>query len=1001
MFNAGEKVSFQGPDSISRLVMVDDDNTTKKKRKRVYGSFECDFPECSRVFTRGDHLSRHRKNHDPSKKLECPYTGCLQTFARNDIREKHYKRHVKNETGTPSTKGPKGHKSEVVLVKEIATAAGETLDNALRAVPEIYASGRANSGIGSRWMTEDGNLTGNSKGNSNGMAKSLNGIAEIREDNGPEGDGPKSSGTKHAPQLLPSLPLFYTSPSTHSNITSNGSSTPGMNPESFVFRLPGYSVPFSNHFHIPREEPMSSLRESIPQEHSVQISGEHARERYSLASGSITDHVEEPFGAFPRTRLLEENYHKQGDFRAHIEEGLGRELIAHIEQLSDRSLTSQLPNLSTQPVSPPAPPVPVASAPQLSGTISKPLSPSDLIEWLFHDDSLTIPIRSEYHHFPNDTSPMSSLLENVFATTPNFPHSSSRTSITAATRNCLIDLIPSLSVNSDFDLPQVERCLELYWLIYHPQYPILHRPSFSNAEAHPLLLLSMIMLGASLTLCSGKSEDLFSDPQQLAVSIAEPLRWLIFSNPNCKPPAKLYIVQSLLLLESFEITSTSRYLHERSFLYHGTKIQLLRRSPILGGDPQKIDVEEAPHVWKQWIEFESMKRACLMAFYLDAVHATVYGHTIILYAHQIKLSLPCEDKLWEFDNQQKLDPTSDFQSPKFLTALKSLLHRETVKTNAFGNSVLLAGLLTIMFQMQQKDLQLSFLEWNSIKETWNETISLAIDVWCSQTCARGCTDTLTAFYIGEGDRKLVPPMLRVDDKRCKFSLYHISQIYMRITHYDYIVYAGAPSRMNVKVTDTEYKNVKHRVLEWSNSINGGISVVHAYLFLFEMLLSPDNEDITYVYDPNSDPLLHRKNIVSSAVLVIFAYNYSLEGPESFVFDSLPGAFYPELEDGHAYLRRIRKELVKVSAGIFTKVQFKSSAEYHSVINLLAGNLPKILHKNRIAGLLKIFQRSFSNCNWEIGVEYSNLFQNCVERCLGRRSITCEDMYSVTSNTSEN
>ena len=88
------------------------------------------------------------------------------------------------------------------------------------------------------------------------------------------------------------------------------------------------------------------------------------------------------------------------------------------------------------------------------------------------------------------------------------------------------------------------------------------------------------------------------------------MRWLIFSNPDCKPPAKVWVVQSLLLLETFEITSSSRALHERAYLHHGAKIQILRRSPILGGDPLKDDNEEGAYIlkdelWKKWIEIES------------------------------------------------------------------------------------------------------------------------------------------------------------------------------------------------------------------------------------------------------------------------------------------------------------------------------------------------------------------------------------------------------------
>lgn len=616
----------------------------------------------------------------------------------------------------------------------------------------------------------------------------------------------------------------------------------------------------------------------------------------------------------------------------------------------------------------------------------KSLSPSDLIEWLFHDDG-SIPQRSD---IPNNLSPMS-LLESMFAVSPDFPHSNNRKDIHDNIVHNLQSLIPSLNGNNDFTSVKIERCLEIYWLIFHPQYPILHKPSFSNQSAHPLLLLAMIMLGAGLAACTGVKED-FEDHKQLADSIADPLRWLIFSNKDCKPPAKVWVVQSLLLLEMYEITSTSRHLHERAYLHHGTKIQILRRSPILGGDPLKEDEEDeaSNHMWKKWIEAESMKRATLMAFYLDTINATVYGHTIVLYAHQIKISLPCEDDLWEFDNtQQKIDTLQSQKPPKFLAALRKLLHRQKVQTSPFGRKILLAGLLTIMFQMQQKDLQLSFLEWDQVKDSWNEIISLAIDVWRTDICSGGCCNTETALRFSYEDREKLPPMLRPDDRRCKFCLYHISQIYMRITHYDYIIYAGAPSRMNVVAGVNEYTAVSKRVQAWASSFNGRVSVVHAYLFLCEMLLSPDNDDITYLYDPNTDPFLHRKNIIVSAVLVVFAYNYSTFGPEANVFDTISG-YYPDKEDGYSYLKRIKWHLGKD----FHISSVMNSAKFHENIKMFADILPTIPQTNNIVGLLKMFQKSFQNCNWEIGKEYSKLFKNCIERSLGRTKITCDDMYQI-------
>lgn len=636
----------------------------------------------------------------------------------------------------------------------------------------------------------------------------------------------------------------------------------------------------------------------------------------------------------------------------------------------------------------------------------KSLSPSDLIEWLFHDDLDFATSSGPPSERLSGFSPMS-FLETMFAVSPEFPHSNTRVTVDDSLRQTLTGLVPLLLYNRDFGAPQIERCLQVYWLLYHPQYPILHKPSFSNADAHPLLLLAMIMLGAALLPCTGTDElALFERPRTLADEIALPLRWLILSHNDCRPPAVLWVIQSLLLLESYEITSTSRFLHERAYLHHGAKIQLLRRSPVLGGDPLRDDDDDAflpaSHVWRKWVESESMKRATLMAFYLDTVHATVYGHLVVLYAHQIRLSLPCEDELWEYDNDgQKTDSFKGLKTPKFLTALKNLLHRRRIHTSSFGKKILLAGLLTIMFQMQQKDLQLSFIEWNSVKDSWTDTILLAIDVWRADVCIPGCCATQASLCFAPADTGLLPPMLRPDDTRCKFALYHISQIYMRITHYDYIIYAGAPGRMNVVVGDAEYRTVENRILQWANSLAGRVSVVHAYVFLFEMLLLPTNEDITFAYDPNCDPFLHRKNIMASAVLVVFAYNFALEGPESAIFNQIPQqtAYYPEKEDGYSYLRRIRRQLaLLVGEPPVTPTNqpnnVSRSTAYHSRIRQHAESLPEVPNKYQMVGLLKLFHKMFACSDWEVGREYSRLFKNCIERSLGRKKVSCDDMYSI-------
>lgn len=954
--------------------MSDEDPRLKR---RQYGTFNCTHPDCSKVFVRHDHLLRHQRNHDPQRQIACGWPNCTATFARTDVREKHYKRHSirsKREIGSPD---------DTTSVSSNSPGPGPGLGGSLalgsHELPNSLGPELGPNPLGSHEIPYESGPTGPGPGPGPGPTfsqKSDKMDPMVPMDQNQNGLAPhKLDGTENGPGQGQAQP-FFQAKRPHTN--------------SFSFK-PGQNG--SNGQNGPNPGPNGAI--NGPKGPNTGQNG---------PNGAINGPTG-PAGPGPKFHRLY-NYSPNLDFS----------LLP--PKLPYESEPRPMPDRALDRAGLDARPMPDAR---------KGLSPSDLIEWLFHDETLSQTEPSEPDHgpsepghgpngpnntmafpqkhpieFPNGISPMS-LLESMFAVSPNFPHSATRKTVDEGIRTKLVGLVPQLDLNPDFGLPQIERCLEVYWLIFHPQYPLLHKPSFSNYEAHPLLLLAMIMLGASLASCTGGTEPGFTDAQRLSIEIAEPLRWLIFATPDCRPPAKVWVVQSLLLLETYEITSSSRTLHERAYLHHGTKIQLLRRSPILGGDPLKDDEDDGAylppnHVWKKWIEVESMKRATLMAFYLDTVNATVYGHMVVLYAHQIKISLPCEDELWEFDNNNPQQKLTKEKSPKFLVALRKLLHRQPVKTSTFGRKVLLAGLLTIMFQMQQKDLQLSFLEWNQVKDSWNETISLAIDVWRTDICSQGCCNTENSLKFLPEDMALLPPMLRLDDRRCKFSLYHIAQIYMRITHYDYIIYAGAPSRMNVIAGNSEYAVVEKRVLAWAKSLNGRISAVHAYLFLCEMLLSPDNEDITYSYDPNVDPFLHRKNIMASAILVIFAYNFSLEGPENHLFDTGDTAigYYPDKEDGYTYLKRIRK-LLSSNFGDggdnFHNNRSVNSTTFHNRIKIFADILLKIPNKHHMVGLMKVFYKSFRGCKWEVGAEYSKLFQNCIERSLGRRRVVCEDMYA--------
>ncbi|KAJ5952230.1 uncharacterized protein N7479_010643 [Penicillium vulpinum] len=61
------------------------------KGKRVHA---CEYPGCSKVFTRAEHRRRHELSHEPKKKYPCTFKGCQKAFHRSDYLSQHMGRHT-------------------------------------------------------------------------------------------------------------------------------------------------------------------------------------------------------------------------------------------------------------------------------------------------------------------------------------------------------------------------------------------------------------------------------------------------------------------------------------------------------------------------------------------------------------------------------------------------------------------------------------------------------------------------------------------------------------------------------------------------------------------------------------------------------------------------------------------------------------------------------------------------------------------------------------------
>jgi Fungal specific transcription factor domain len=186
-----------------------------------------------------------------------------------------------------------------------------------------------------------------------------------------------------------------------------------------------------------------------------------------------------------------------------------------------------------------------------------------------------------------------------------------------------------------------------YWYHQHAQLPILHKPTFSADKTPNLLLLMVIAIGAA-TLDKAYGTSLTDSAAEFANFLVWHVRWEIMRDADYRPPAKLWVFQTLLLVEIYEKMYATRALHERGHIHHDSTLTLMRRgSSLIGrsaldsppslredrtgrssGSNSAPDTPGSEETWTRWITNEATRRAAFAAFVIDSIHATMFGHTV-------------------------------------------------------------------------------------------------------------------------------------------------------------------------------------------------------------------------------------------------------------------------------------------------------------------------------------------------------------------------------------
>jgi hypothetical protein len=519
-----------------------------------------------------------------------------------------------------------------------------------------------------------------------------------------------------------------------------------------------------------------------------------------------------------------------------------------------------------------------------------------------------------------------------------------------------------------------------YWFHFSDQIPILHKPTFQPDKTPNLLLIAMMTIGAA---CLDKSHGhkMTKAGAKLSNFLAWHLRWEMFQDTNCRPPAKLWVFQTLLLLELYEKMYSTRELHERAHIHHATTITLMRRGRALIGksaldsppnprDPEKQNgsrhssTSGAAHTpdewWNHWITNESTRRAAFAAFVIDSIHATMFGHSTVMVAHEMRLPLPCDDKLWKATNGAEVGRmeahimSSGNKPISFLEGLKRTLSNQEVQTNSFGRTILMAGLLSVSWHMNQRDVQVNSLSGVNLggRDKWRGTLTRAFDSWKSDfDKSLSMSDP---YYSDDARRNEANVVFE-----SRTVLHHLAHMAMHVDIVDCQIFARAKRLLGRAISPQDLNSAQRRLKDiWAPSAKARDATCYALKFLASVLCPEDSRispPAGYTpspeqYSARDDVLLNRPWVLYFAALVVWSYGYALEG-------SCPDMPSPTTQQEKT--RQMRSYLLKYS-------QVSSPEE----LKLMKGI-------NQNTGLMMILKDTFDDTRWELLQEGATLIQNCI------------------------
>ncbi|KAK9420648.1 putative C2H2-type domain-containing protein [Seiridium unicorne] len=938
----------------------------RRSRKGLDKKFECPWDGCGKSYSRAEHLYRHQLNHKPKCIYKCTFPGCEREFVRQDLRNRHMDRHTAK--GSALSRKDSMNSSSVAAgsISPEANRPGSGFLQAhpgpgaspytpITATPPMYPHGGQSHGM-DNYMPSD-----NTYGNNN------NNINQRHPHQSPSGHPrPGLQTNVGAYGVLSPAPTQHGS--YHSQPTNTPQSTPS-GPYVAQNNFPPFSLPPSD---FSTTSPATGVPRDANQTYTPATNGEYTDPSHAQASGEMmlldqmstqtTIPVFGPDGGLNKSPYIT----IPEDFVAFLfntNNPDGSPSVGHVMTQGQYSHYGDFQSQYSMPYyaneSGPLGYFPPSNQPQQVMSVTN-LLDQNLPESLLSEEKsqeIFDFIRERFHE--KDQAPVERQRDNILEGNRSDEHHM-------------------------LSRKMMQAYISSYWVHFSDQIPILHKPTFSPDKIPTLLLLAVMAIGAScLDRTHGK--PVMRAGAQLSNFLAWHVRWEIFMDANSRPPAKLWVFQALLLLELYEKMYSTRELHERAHIHHATTITLMRRGRSLIGksaldsppNPRE-DKNGSRHSstsgiantpdewWNHWITNESTRRAAFAAFLIDSVHATMFGHSTVMVAHEMRLPLPCDDQLWKAGSGAEVGRTeanlmsNGIKPISFLEGLKRTLNGQEVRTNSFGRQVLMAGLLSVSWHMNQRDLQVTSLGGGVTqalggRDKWRSTLTRAFDAWKTdfdKSLQRSDRVADPYSYEKRNEANVVFESRTV--------LHHLAHMAMHVDIVDCQIFARAKRLLGRAIGNQDLSSAQRRMKDnWAPTAKARDATFYALKFLASAMLADETgsnaangyRPLGEAYVARDDVLLNRPWVLYFAALVVWCYGFALEGPcPNAPILSTPSEKIGQMKE---YLRRF------------------GSIPTPEDLKLMKG-------VNNNSAMLLVLKDSFETSRWELLHEGAILLNNCIQ-----------------------